>query len=141
MYDILITNGRVIDGAGNYDPEKMRADVKKIVETQVALMGGEIPYRDYTFILHLRANTGGGLEHLNSTALGYQRFGFGPEPKDGCEGVHSDICACIHESLARSQQLLNELPRTRLQFACVHKCGQQRVVRSRAEEIAHSRAH
>lgn len=79
----------VIDGAGNYDPEKMRADVKKIVETEVALMGGEIPYRDYTFILHLRANTGGGLEHLNSTALGYQRFGFGPESKDGREGVNS----------------------------------------------------
>src|SRR6267142_4288695 len=66
----------VIDGAGNYDPEKMRADVKKIVETEVELMGGEVPYHDYTFILHLRSNTGGGLEHLNSTALGYPRFGF-----------------------------------------------------------------
>jgi len=65
----------VIDGEGNYDPERMRLDVQKIVETQVALMG-EIPYRDYTFILHLRANAGGGLEHLNSTALGYPRFGF-----------------------------------------------------------------
>ncbi len=79
----------VIDGEGNYDPEKMRADVKKIVETEVELMGGEIPYHDYTFILHLRANTGGGLEHLNSTALGYSRFGFGPEPKDRSEGVNS----------------------------------------------------
>ena len=79
----------VIDGAGNYDPEKMRADVKKIVETEVALMGGEIPYHDYTFILHLRANAGGGLEHLNSTALGYPRFGFGPEPKEPREGVNS----------------------------------------------------
>jgi predicted metalloprotease with PDZ domain len=66
----------VIDGEGNYDPERMRRDVQKIVETQVELMGGEIPYRDYTFILHLRSNTGGGLEHLNSTALGYPRFGF-----------------------------------------------------------------
>jgi predicted metalloprotease with PDZ domain len=54
----------------------MRRDVQKIVEAQVELMGGEIPYRDYTFILHLRSNTGGGLEHLNSTALGYPRFGF-----------------------------------------------------------------
>jgi predicted metalloprotease with PDZ domain len=66
----------VIDGEGNYDAEKMRADVKKIVETESAIMGGEIPYHDYTFILHLRANAGGGLEHLNSTALGYPRFGF-----------------------------------------------------------------
>jgi len=66
----------VIDGEGNYDPERMRRDVQKIVETQVELMGGEIPYRDYTFILHARADAGGGLEHLNSTALGYPRFGF-----------------------------------------------------------------
>ena len=66
----------VIDGEGNYDPEKVRRDVQKIVETQVALMGGEIPYRDYTFILHLRANVSGGLEHANSSALGYSRFGF-----------------------------------------------------------------
>ena len=66
----------VIDGEGNYDPERMRRDVQKIVETQVELMGGEVPYHDYTFILHLRQNAGGGLEHLNSTALGYPRFGF-----------------------------------------------------------------
>src|SRR5205823_3616854 len=66
----------VIDGEGNYDPEILRAGVKKIVETEVELMGGEIPYHDYTFILHLRSNTGGGLEHLNSTALGYPSFGF-----------------------------------------------------------------
>jgi predicted metalloprotease with PDZ domain len=65
----------VIDGEGNYDPERMRRDVQKIVEAEVEIMG-EIPYRDYTFILHLRSNAGGGLEHLNSTALGYPRFGF-----------------------------------------------------------------
>ena len=79
----------VIDGDGNYDPEKVRADVKKIVETEVQLMGGEIPYHDYTFILHLRANAGGGLEHLNSTALGYPRFGFGEEPQGRSAGVNS----------------------------------------------------
>lgn len=69
----------VIDGEGNYDPARLQADVKKIVEAAVELMGGEIPYRDYTFFLHLRSNTGGGLEHLNSTALGFRRFGFKPE--------------------------------------------------------------
>src|SRR5688572_22340177 len=69
----------VIDGEGNYDPERMKRDVQKIVETSVELMGGEIPYRDYTFILHLGANTGGGLEHLNSTALGFRRFNFRPD--------------------------------------------------------------
>jgi predicted metalloprotease with PDZ domain len=65
----------VIDGEGNYDPALMRAEVRKIVETEVALFG-EIPYHDYTFILHLRQTGGGGLEHLNSTALGFRRFGF-----------------------------------------------------------------
>jgi len=69
----------VIDGEGNYEPDRMRRDVQKIVEAAVGLMGGEIPYKDYTFILHLRANTGGGLEHLNSTALGFRRFSFKPE--------------------------------------------------------------
>src|ERR1051325_11169918 len=72
----------VIDGEGNYDPERMRRDVQKIVETQVELMGGEVPYRDYTFFLHLRSNAGGGLEHLNSASLGYPRFGFKIEKGD-----------------------------------------------------------
>jgi predicted metalloprotease with PDZ domain len=71
----------VIDGEGNYEPEKMRRDVQKIVETQIELMGGEIPYPDYTFLLHLRSNAGGGLEHANSTALGYPRFGFIDRPQ------------------------------------------------------------
>jgi len=52
----------------------MRRDVQKIVETEVELMGGEVPYHDYTFILHLRG--GGGLEQLNSGARGYPRFGY-----------------------------------------------------------------
>jgi predicted metalloprotease with PDZ domain len=67
----------VIDGEGNYDPERVRRDVQKLVENQVELMGGEIPYKDYTFFLHLRANaTGTGLEHLNSSSNLYPRFGF-----------------------------------------------------------------
>jgi len=66
----------VIDGEGNYEPETLRTGVQKIVETEVALMGGEIPYRDYTFFLHLRSTGGGGLEHLNSTSLGFSRYGF-----------------------------------------------------------------
>jgi predicted metalloprotease with PDZ domain len=66
----------VIDGEGSYDPDRMRRDVQKIVETEVALFG-EIPYHDYTFILHLRG--GGGIEHLNSTSLGFSRNGFATE--------------------------------------------------------------
>lgn len=68
----------VIDGEGNYHPDRMLNNVRRIVEVQIAMFG-EIPYRDYTFILHLRANTGGGLEHLNSTALGFRRHAFTTE--------------------------------------------------------------
>jgi predicted metalloprotease with PDZ domain len=65
----------VIDGEGDYDAERIRRDVQRVVEAEVALMG-DIPYRDYTFILLLGASGGGGLEHLNSTALTWKRFGF-----------------------------------------------------------------
>lgn len=70
----------VIDGEGNYDPERVRSDVQKIVAAEVEMMR-DIPYHDYTFILHLRSATGGGLEHLNSTALGFPRFSFKPETR------------------------------------------------------------
>jgi predicted metalloprotease with PDZ domain len=81
----------VIDGEGNYDPALMRVEVQKIVETEVALFG-EIPYHDYTFFLHLRSTGGGGLEHLNSTALGFRRFGF-----DGPSGYRRFGALVAHE--------------------------------------------
>src|SRR5260370_32149932 len=80
-----VTHRIVIDGEGNYDPERMRREVQKIVEAEVALFD-EIPYHDYTFILHLRSNTGGGLEHLNSTASGFRRNGFATE--EGWRGFY-----------------------------------------------------
>jgi predicted metalloprotease with PDZ domain len=68
----------VIDGEGNYDPDRMKRDVQKIVEAEVAMFGA-IPYHDYTFFLHLRSGFGGGIEHLNSTSLGFARNRFGTE--------------------------------------------------------------
>jgi len=68
----------VFSGEGNYDMQKTAADVAKIVE-QAYRIFGELPYSDYTFIVNLRGS--GGLEHLNSTALQYDRFGFKPEAK------------------------------------------------------------
>lgn len=70
----------VIDGEGNYDLERVRRDVQKIVETEAAMMG-DIPYRDYTFILHASARGGGGLEHLNSTSLIFERNSFRPDER------------------------------------------------------------
>ena len=65
----------VVEGAGHYDAERLRRDAQKIVEATVAVMG-DTPYRDYTFLLILADKNGGGLEHLNSTALIWKRFGF-----------------------------------------------------------------
>ena len=63
----------VVEGEGNYDLQKMSRDTAKIVEESYKIFG-DLPYSDYTFILNLRG--GGGLEHLNSTALQWNRFGF-----------------------------------------------------------------
>jgi predicted metalloprotease with PDZ domain len=68
----------VVDSPGNYDLQRIGRDVRKIVEAGSALMG-ELPYRDYTFILMLSPTASGGLEHLNSTALIWRRFGFSTE--------------------------------------------------------------
>ena len=65
----------VITGEGNYDLKALARDTTKIVE-ECYKMFGELPYDDYTFIVNLRG--GGGLEHMNSTALQWQRFGFKP---------------------------------------------------------------
>jgi len=70
----------VIDGVGNFDPERLQRDIQKIVETQVAMMG-DLPYRDYTFILHADIRNDGGLEHLNSTSLIVERHSFRPESR------------------------------------------------------------
>ncbi len=68
----------VIEGEGNYDLRKIAADTAKIVEQAYGIFG-ELPYDNYTYILNLRG--GGGLEHLNSTALQWQKFGFKPEAR------------------------------------------------------------
>ncbi|MDQ3907014.1 MAG: PDZ domain-containing protein, partial [Acidobacteriota bacterium] len=82
----------VIDGEGNYDPERVRRDVQKIVEAEVNIFD-DIPYHDYTFLLMLDPTRGGGgTEHLNSTALTFRRFGFQPEA-----GYRSFLTLVSHE--------------------------------------------
>jgi len=68
----------VVTGEGNYDLERIARDSAKIVE-EAAKIFGELPYKNYLFILNLRGR--GGLEHLNSTALQWDRFGFKPESR------------------------------------------------------------
>ena len=59
-------------GGGNYDKEKLKVDMAKVIEQETA-MYGENPNKHYTFIVHNYATGGGGLEHLNSTVLGASR--------------------------------------------------------------------
>ena len=68
----------VFSGEGNYDGPEIAAEVTKIVE-QAYKIFGELPYENYTFIVNLRG--GGGLEHLNSTALQFNRWGFKPQAR------------------------------------------------------------
>jgi len=68
----------VFSGEGNYDGPEIAADVAKIVQEAYKIFG-ELPYENYTFIVNLRG--GGGLEHLNSTALQFNRWGFKPQAR------------------------------------------------------------
>lgn len=66
----------VVTGEGNYDLDRLADDTEKIIKESYEIFG-ELPYEDYLLILNLRG--GGGLEHLNSTALQWNRWGFKPE--------------------------------------------------------------
>lgn len=68
----------VVTGEGNYDLKKIAKDSAKIVEESAKIFG-ELPYKNYLFILNLRGR--GGLEHLDSTALQWDRFGFKPSSR------------------------------------------------------------
>lgn len=57
------------DVPAGVDRGRMRADLKRIVEAAVALMG-DLPYRHYTF--QLMGWGRGGVEHLNSAACAFQ---------------------------------------------------------------------
>lgn len=57
---------------GTFDRERFMADLKKIVESSVAIIG-DIPYQHYTFLAI--GPGGGGIEHLNSTAVSFSGNG------------------------------------------------------------------
>lgn len=62
-------------GGGNYDKEKLKVDMAKIVEQETKVFG-ENPNKHYVFIVHNYQSGGGGLEHQNSTVLGAKRMGY-----------------------------------------------------------------
>lgn len=65
-----------LSGRGNYNEEKLKKDFKSIAEEEIKLLGGDIPYKSYTYIIHLVEKGGGGLEHLNSFVVQMVRWNF-----------------------------------------------------------------
>jgi predicted metalloprotease with PDZ domain len=64
----------VFIGKGNYDKQKITDDTKAVVTYYAELMGG-LPYSKYVFFLRARPGQGsGGLEHLNSTDIGFSAY-------------------------------------------------------------------
>ncbi len=64
-------------GQGNHDSAQLKADLQKICASHARLMGG-LPFTRYLFLVHLTDKGRGGLEHRDSTALLFPRFGFKP---------------------------------------------------------------
>lgn len=60
-------------GVGNYDIERLKIDMAKIVETASGVIG-ENPNKSYTFIIHNVVDGQGGLEHSNSCTLSVNRW-------------------------------------------------------------------
>lgn len=78
-------------GGGNYDKERLKVDLAKVIEQATAVYG-ENPNTNYTFIVHNFSRGGGGLEHLNSTVLGASKNGYATE-----EGYKGFLSLVAHE--------------------------------------------
>lgn len=84
-YDIAMCGG------GNYDKERLKKDLAKIVEEETAVYN-ENPNKHYVFIVHNYLKGGGGLEHLSSTVLGATRDGYSNEGT-----YHNFLALAAHE--------------------------------------------
>ena len=84
-YDVAMS------GEGNYDKERLKKDMAKIIDEEAAIFG-ENPNKHYTFIVHNYLKGGGGLEHLSSTVLGATRNAYTDE-----KGYQSFLSLVAHE--------------------------------------------
>lgn len=80
-----------MQGGGNYDKERLKNDLAKIVAEEVAIYG-ENPNKHYTFIVHNALKSGGGLEHLSSTTLGASRDAYATD-----RGYQNFLSLAAHE--------------------------------------------
>ncbi len=66
-------------GASNYDDSTLVSDFSKIMEAEAKIFGG-LPYKHYTYILHVEEGRGG-LEHANSSVNFISRWSFNDEKR------------------------------------------------------------
>jgi predicted metalloprotease with PDZ domain len=65
-------------GRGNYDADKVAADLKKLVPQSQTIWRG-YPFERYLFIIHATDGVGGATEHMNSTVIQLPRYRFKPD--------------------------------------------------------------
>ncbi|MGB8524176.1 MAG: PDZ domain-containing protein [Candidatus Acidiferrales bacterium] len=90
-FQVLGTTYHVIvhDVEGQNDFAKFAQDMQTFVETIVPMFssvtGAEqaAPFKDYWFLFHVWPNTGGGLEHLNSTQINFSKGWDSQDPVPG----------------------------------------------------------
>ncbi|HEX8274249.1 MAG TPA: PDZ domain-containing protein [Longimicrobiaceae bacterium] len=70
------THRYAVWGRGNQQMGRLVEDTRKVVDATRELFGGELPYDEYTFFLHIVPGEYGGLEHRNSTSIVLDRWGF-----------------------------------------------------------------
>ena len=67
-------------GDGNFDPNQVVADIRKIVPQASAIWSGH-PFQRYVFMIHATDGAGGATEHRNSTVIQIPRWNFQPHDK------------------------------------------------------------
>jgi predicted metalloprotease with PDZ domain len=78
-----------IFGQGNWNADTLVKDISAIVKAQKEFWG-EFPYKRYVFLLHCTPSSGGGTEHINSTAMGTRPYVFkNPDSYRGFLGLVS----------------------------------------------------
>lgn len=65
-------------GDGNYEIDKLKKDMAKVVDASTAIFG-ENPNKRYVFIIHNVKDAQGGLEHKSSTTLSVNRLTYSPD--------------------------------------------------------------
>ncbi|MCH2004837.1 M61 family metallopeptidase [Acinetobacter ursingii] len=88
----------VVSGQHQTNVERLKSDLTKICETEIAIFGSA-PFKNYTFMTMATGNSYGGLEHCNSTSLITPRHDLPKtdEPEEPSEDYQRFLGLCSHE--------------------------------------------